>query len=133
MDQKNVNNSKEQIIGQQPVPIFQGYNVNNQPYSHPVIKATQGNAQPVVVNQVVSVNSQESTSSPYATVCPYCQKNITTNAIRTFNCCTCLLCYCTGLLFYICFQLIRKKDICCYDAIHNCPSCGQTIAAYQSC
>ena len=85
------------------------------------------------MNQVVAVNTQASSYTPYATVCPYCNKKVTTVPVKQFNFCTCLLCYCTGLLFYICFQLIRHKELCCYDAMHNCPSCGQTISTYQSC
>ncbi len=88
----------------------------------------------IVVNQVAPAMSVVAhTSSPFATVCPFCKSQITTTAIQTFNCGTCLLCYCTGLCLFCCIQLCRGKDICCYDAIHKCPACGQTVAVYNSC
>ena len=88
----------------------------------------------IVVNQVVPNYSVVAhTSSPFATQCPYCKSAITTTAVQTFNCATCMLCCWTGLVLFICIQLCRGKDICCYDAVHRCPSCGQTVAVYNSC
>ena len=136
MDQTN---SKQDIMGQAPVPVFQGLNAYGKPIPQPAVNPVEQPvvqpeiAQPIVVNQVVAVNTQASSYTPYATVCPYCNKKVTTVPVKQFNFCTCLLCYCTGLLFYICFQLIRHKELCCYDAMHNCPSYGQTISTYQSC
>ena len=96
-------------------------------YSPPVQAA-------VVVNQVVPVATVIShTSSPFATTCQYCKNQITTTAIQTFNCSACLLCCWTGWIFFCCFQLIREKDICCYDAVHKCPICGNTISIYSAC
>ena len=88
----------------------------------------------VVVNQIQpNVTITANTSSSFATVCPFSKVGITTIAIKTCNCCTCLLCYCTGLVFFCCVQLCRGKDVCCYDAQHKCPNCGQIVAVYNSC
>ena len=141
MDPKNSNsNSKDKIMGQAPMPVFQGLNAYGKPVPQPAVNPFEqpvvqpGIAQPIiVVNQVVTVNTEARTYTPYATVCPYCKKKVTTVPVKHFNCGTCLLCYFTGLLFYICFQLIRQKELCCFDALHKCPNCRQTISTYQSC
>ena len=88
----------------------------------------------IVVNQMSpGISMIAYTYMPYETECPFCKKEITTNAIQTFNCGTCCLFYCTGLFLYCCIQICRGKDICCYDAVHKCPNCGKTVAVYESC
>ena len=117
----------------QPVPVVQG----GQPYPPPAVQPVVG--QPgytaaIVVNQGgAGLALPANTSKSYATTCPGCGQSIMTNAIRTFNCCTCLLCYCTGILCFLCIQACRGKDFCCYDAVHSCPNCGRTLASYNSC
>ena len=101
------------------------------------VPVAYGQAQPqIIVNQVspvVAVGIPATRASPYITVCPYCRNQVMTSSIQTFNCCTCLLCWCTGLIWFCIIQSIRGKDIGCYDAIHKCPNCGQTIGVYESC
>ena len=88
----------------------------------------------IVVNQVVPNYSVIAhTSSPFSTVCPCCKSQITTTSVQTWNCGACCLCCWTGLVLFICIQLCRGKDICCYDAVHKCPACGQTVAIYTAC
>ena len=117
----------------QPVPVVQG----GQPYPPPAVQPAVG--QPgytaaIVVNQGgAGLALPANTSKSYATTCPGCGQSIMTNAIRTFNCCTCLLCYCTGIFCFLCIQACRGKDFCCYDAVHSCPNCGRTLASYNSC
>ena len=60
-------------------------------------------------------------------------KPVTTLVTKEFNCCACLLCFCTGLIWYVCIQACRGKDICCYDARHTCPSCGNVLGQYTAC
>ena len=116
-------------------------NAYGQSYPAPVVaQPVVGYARPsysaaIIVNQVAPVGAMvvANTSSPFACVCPYCRSQIMTNSLQTFNCCTCLMCYCTGLLLFLCIQAVRGKDFCCYDAIHSCPRCGKTIASYNSC
>ena len=100
----------------------------------PGMVVTQPATTAIVVNQVVpSYGVIAHTSSPFSTVCPSCKSQITTTSVQTFNCGTCLLCCWTGYILFICIQLCRGKDICCYDAVHRCPACGQTVAVYNSC
>ena len=128
----------------QPVPIMNSannFNSGRQPYPPPPMvpvnpPATYG--QPVVtaaivVNQVPAMTVMANTSSSFATTCPFCKAGITTTSIQTCNCMACILCYFTGCIFYFCFQLCRGKDFCCYDAVHTCPQCGNTIAQYTAC
>ena len=109
-----------------PAPVPQPVVVG---YDQPIYSAQ------IVVNQrvPVCVNVTANTSSSFATVCPYCHNQIMTSPLQTFNCCTCLMCFCTGLILFLCIQAIRGKDFCCYDAIHMCPRCGKTVANYNSC
>ena len=107
------------------------------PMNAQAVPITYSTAQPqIIVNQVtpaVTVAIPAMQATPYLTVCPYCRLQVMTSSIQTFNCCTCLLCWCTGLIWFCIIQSIRGKDIGCYDAIHKCPNCGQTIGVYESC
>ena len=107
-------------VAAQPVPIVQGVN----------------QVQPIVVNQVtpaVAVVTPAARSSPYLTICPFCQNQVMTLSTLQFNCCTCCLCWCTGFVCFAIIQACRGKDINCYDAEHKCPMCGKTIGMYNSC
>ena len=90
---------------------------------------------PIVVNQVIPppISVVAHTADPFPTVCPHCRSSITTNAIQTFNCsafcCCCITCYC----FFCLYQNHHNKDAWCYDAIHKCPACGQTVTVYNAC
>ena len=107
------------------------------PMNAQAVPIAYGTAQPqIIVNQVtpaVTVAIPAMKATPYLTVCPYCRNQVMTSSIQTFNCCTCLLCWCTGLIWFCIIQSIRGKDIGCYDAVHKCPNCGQTIGIYESC
>ena len=107
------------------------------PMNAQAVPITYSTAQPqIIVNQVtpaVTVAIPAMQATPYLTVCPYCRLQVMTSSIQTFNCCTCLLCWCTGLIWFCIIQSIRGKDIGCYDAVHKCPNCGQTIGIYESC
>ena len=107
------------------------------PMNAQAVPITYSTAQPqIIVNQVtpaVTVAIPAMQATPYLTVCPYCRNQVMTSSIQTFNCCTCLLCWCTGLIWFCIIQAIRGKDIGCYDAVHKCPNCGQTIGIYESC
>ena len=90
----------------------------------------------VVVNQqapVAMVNPEIFKTDPLSITCQNCKQNITTLVNKKFNIVTCLLCFCTGIIFYVCVQCIRGKDICCFDAEHNCPRCGSVVGTYTSC
>ena len=114
---------------QAPIPVNQ--------YGSPVM-APQGNVMPntIIVNQqvpavVVAPNFFKTT--PVAITCNFCKQPINTVVTEEFNFCACLLCWCTGLLWYVIIQAIRGKDICCYDAKHLCPNCGALLGTYQAC
>ena len=107
--------------------------MNSQPVP---VAYMQPQVQPIVVNQVtpaIAVSVPPQRSTPYLTVCPFCRMQVMTSSIQTFNCCTCLLCWCTGIVWFCIIQALRGKDVGCYDAIHKCPNCGQTIGIYESC
>ena len=143
----NINNINN-ISPAQPVPITQGNNIYPQQYIQPypqpypqpivqpIIQPVGGYVQPtpIIVNQAVPTAIDATrTSRSCNTFCPYCQRTVMSISIQTFNCTTCL-CFVLGCIcFFLCVQAMYGKDYGCYDAIHKCPLCGQTIATYKSC
>ena len=84
-------------------------------------------------SQKVSVNAPiEFGSKPVAMICANCQAPITTKTESKFNFLSCVFCYFFGFFYFI-FQAIRKRNILCFDVIHKCPRCGETIGVYKSC
>ena len=111
-------------------------NPMNPPYGQPALVPPQGPPVVVIQNQeqpVAVINPNMFKTTPIALTCMFCKKPVTTNVRRTCNVCACLLCYFTGLVFYVCVQCCRGKDICCYDAEHTCPQCGNVVGTYNSC
>ena len=108
----------------------------------------QNMAQPIIIAQppeyVVPVtNNQIAVASviydnkmfklnPVLIQCPFCRKNVTTTVEPSFSCCACCVCMFTGLLIFICIQLIRGKEICCQDATHYCPNCNNKVGIYKA-
>ena len=105
------------------------------PYGQPVLVPQQyPPPQPVIINQPVAVvDPRMFKTTPVALTCMFCNTPITTVVRTTCNCCACVLCWFTGLLFYVCVQCCRDKDICCYDAVHKCPHCGNIVGTYTAC
>ena len=104
----------------------------------PVVSPAMGQMPPnqLVVNQVnpvVVLPPDIFKSTPVNITCPFCNRNITTQIRETFNCATCCLCLCTSPLLYVCIQLVRGKDLCCYDVDHSCPYCSNRLGSYTSC
>ena len=126
MDYTNYNNAGYPQMVQQPlVP---------QVVPDPIVTVQPVAPPTVIVNQVVpGISAYANTSSPYPTICPYCQKQVTTNPLTSCNFVACLACYFGGFLLYCIVQLARGKDICCCNADHRCPICQRTIAIYNPC
>ena len=109
-------------------------------YAAPVVQASASDGRIIVNNQQVPVvvvgtalNPDMFKSSPIALQCPFCQNTVTTNVATSCNCCACCLCCWTGFIIYACIQCCRNKDICCRDAVHTCPRCGNTLGTYTAC
>jgi len=112
----------------QPVTSTDQMGPQNQAYGQP--------GQPIVINQqqpVMMANPLMFKTTPIALTCIFCNKPCTTVVQKKCNVCACLLCWCTGLLCYVCVQCCRQKDICCCDATHTCPNCGQVVGTYTAC
>lgn len=120
-----------------PAPMQYGQPANYQqpPNMHPSMPASP---QAVVVNQaqpqvVNVVSGQTFGTQPVSITCQFCKNPVTTQVQKKCNCCSCCLCCMTGLIFWICIQCCRNKEINCWDATHTCPSCGQILGNYTSC
>ena len=92
----------------------------------------------VVVNQVnipkvIYVDSTNFKTASVNTICPFCKRQIFTQANKKCNWYSFLLCHCIGLLPWITLQCCRNKQVNCYDAEHFCPNCGNKIVEYNSC
>ena len=114
-------NNNEKPFGNPPYP-----NINQPPAE---IVNNQIQPQPQVINVVAT----QFGTKPISITCQFCKIPITTNVARSFNFCSCLLCFYTSLLFWICFQACRGKEINCLNAKHTCPNCGQILGYYSSC
>ena len=90
---------------------------------------------PVVNNQgeIPPMDPEKFKTTPVTLKCQFCHKVTATKVDRSLNVCACLLCYCTGICFYVCVQAIRKKDLCCWNAEHRCAFCGNVVGAYTAC
>ena len=124
-----------------------------QPPKGPLVPATYGQpiAQPVPIMPTVAVpvpvqvapldkqgeqlhmDPVKFKTTPVTFYCPFCKKVGVTKVDRSLNVCACLLCYGTGIVFYVCVQAIRKKDLCCWNAEHRCPFAGNVVGAYTPC
>ena len=126
-----------------PVPIVNSANTYGKPAfpphgPHSFPPGHMGFSQPgpttLVINQVAPAAAITAhTSSPFPTTCNHCKNAITTLSVKSCNCAAYCLCCWTGWLIYCIIQACRDKDCCCYDAIHTCPSCGNTVATYKAC
>ena len=112
-------------------------NPMNPGYGRPALFPNQGaGVPPIIVNQqapVAVVNPNMFKTTPVALTCPFCHKTMTTNVKQSCNCCSILLCWVTCLAFYVIVQCCRGKDLCCCDATHTCPHCGNVVGTYTSC
>ena len=111
-------------------------NYMNPPYGQPTLAPPQGQTVPIVLNQqqpVTLPSPEKFGTTPIAMNCIFCKKPIVTKVNRTCNVCACILCYLTGLVFYVCVQACRKKEFCCYDGEHTCPNCGKVLGNYNAC
>ncbi len=91
----------------------------------------------VVMNQgtpqVVNVVTSSFGTKPVSITCQFCKTPVTTNVNKSCDCCSFLLCWCTCLVFWVCVQCCRNKEINCWDAQHTCPNCGQVLGYYTAC
>ena len=105
-------------------------------YGQPVVQPAIVTPAPIVVNQQnpeIRVGPQDFKVVPVTITCQFCKRTITTQVTKSLDVCACLLCYCTCIVFYVCVQAIRNKDLCCWNAEHRCPFCGNVVGAYTSC
>ena len=111
--------------------IGQPMNPAVQPVGQPVVQMPIQNQQPIIINQIHT--QVQFRTVPVTMTCPYCSNTITTLTRSELNFCSCLCCFCTGLLPWICYNMCTGKDMTCNDVIHKCPKCGTRVGSYSAC
>ena len=107
-------------------------------YGQPIHISPNDQTHMVILNQVqpqvvAHAIPHEFGTKPLSMTCQFCKQPITSNVKETFNWCSCLLCFWSGLLIWICIQCCRDKELNCCDAKHTCPNCGNILGFYKSC
>ena len=70
-------------------------------YGSPATVPPPGMPNTIVVNQqspAIIVSPDMFKLNPVSLTCHFCHKPVTTLVTQEFNCCACLLCFCTGLM-----------------------------------
>jgi len=89
-------------------------------------RATQNQGDQHVVNQTANLRSYGQCA-----VCS-CGKIGYTNAVQSCNVLNIIFCCCLPNCWY-CYQIFKKKDLNCYDAVHTCSTCNKELAHYTAC
>lgn len=64
--------------------------------------------------------------------CPTCGKIGYTKSESQCNALNLIFAICLGQCWF-CHQILKKKDLNCYDAEHRCVSCNTVVANYTAC
>lgn len=103
-----------------------------------VVTSPNDQTQAVLVNQVqpviiAPILPTKIGASPAYMNCPNCNANVTSNVEKKWSWGSCCLCCWTGVVIWLIIQVVREKDITCYDATHKCPNCGRVLGHFESC
>lgn len=98
---------------------------------NPIVNPTTNQTQPTNgLNSIAIAKVLRSTSQ--FVLCPFCSEFVPTRAERSCSCAsTC--CFLCGFIPYLCFQVLREKDINCCNANHYCPNCNAIVHQYRAC
>ena len=72
-------------------------------------------------------------SNPQFVVCPYCKAHLPTRTERELSFKNTICCIFSGPVFWGIFQILKNKDLNCYDARHYCLKCNANLMNYQAC
>jgi hypothetical protein len=65
--------------------------------------------------------------------CPYCKNDAMTKTKQKTSIPNFLCFLATGPIAWLGFQVLRKKDLNCYDSDHYCTKCKNVMASYRAC
>ena len=125
------------VANSEILPQYPGVPIQNSRPFHPSMAQYSyqpyiNQVQPYIIKQYITVPPLKLKTSPETILCPFCQNNITTIVKKECNCLDFCFCYFFCYLWCI-IKLFRRKDLCCVNAIHKCPQCGQIIGYYNAC
>lgn len=130
----------ENIYSQNPPPVINSSipPTNQNPSSYPPSMPTysyqppiQNQPQTIVIKQYINIAPLNLGTSPRSIVCPCCQNNITTIVEKTCNFWDFLL-LAYFWIAWVVVKIVKGKNVCCINATHKCPQCGQIIGKYNS-
>jgi len=61
-----------------------------------------------------------------------CEGGAPTKVTNKYNMISLVTCICCAQCWML-YRFLKKKDINCYDATHECRSCGKHLYDYKSC
>ena len=115
-------------------------------YSKPILES-QKQSEDIIINQHMPTITAF-TLEPAQLKCPFCKREIISEVVESFNCCTCLLVFfaiifcaiplliCSGLFNSVNCNLCNADYNCgcgcCCDATHLCPKCKRIVGIYDS-
>ncbi len=85
----------------------------------------------VANNETKKVIDNTLRSFPVFTLCPHCRKGVNTVTEKSSNFCN-LLCCIFFTPVWTCCQVVKVKDLNCYDATHTCTKCNKQIGTYSA-
>lgn len=113
----------------QPQMVYQHPNIPQQPqYVQPqLLVQNQMNPHPdvLMLPNILKTDSR-------TVVCPYCKKVGFTRTEKQCNMKSALVGLLCGVHIWMGIQVLREKDISCYDSTHYCQYCGSILVKYES-
>ena len=134
----------------QPQPVFsKNVNAPNQNYIQEEVNVNRTDApnqmqnqmpqvQYIVANQMTANQSDllllktVLKTDPRTIVCPYCKRIGFTRTEKKFSIKSALLGLLCGIQMWIGIQVVRDKDLNCYDSNHYCQYCNSLLVQYEA-
>ncbi len=86
----------------------------------------------VAKNETAKVVENTLRSFEVFTFCPQCRKGVSTKAHKNINSLNLACCILLNPI-WMCYQMMKVKDINCCDASHHCTACDAKLGNYSAC
>lgn len=99
--------------------------------SAPTMAPISNQIQPDAVNLMACTMNLK--SNPQFVVCPYCKQITPTRTEKSMSFKNLLMCLFCSPAGWASVQILRQKDLSCFDAKHYCMRCNSLLANYTAC